>query len=247
MNPFARQELRLGGRTDEAKRGVDEFAGEAHIMMRRAIVCVATGERYGRGLDRLITTLDKMDPHSIRCFSRAIPNGWPAHEEKPYAFKAFALWEERTADLLLWCDASMIAIRPLQSLWDRIQREGFWMDVNTAWSNYEWTADSAYADLFPELRLEEARKVSRTIPHGQSSAFGMNLASPVGATFLREFYRLASETNAFCGPRTNVNGNCGPPDVIGHRQDQTVATVLAWRLGIKLSGCDELLIDRTFR
>lgn len=216
--------------------------------MRRAIVCVATGERYGRGLWRLIGSLDKMDPVSARYFWRVPPAEWPRHEDNPYAFKAFALMEAgAAADLLLWCDASMIAVHPLGPLWERIEREGFWMAGNPAWSNYQWTADSAYADLFPEVPLEEARKINRMIMHGQSSAFGINLLSEAGAFFLREFYRLAASTQAFCGPRTNVNCNCGPADVIGHRQDQTVASVLAWRLGIRLSDCEELLIDRTFR
>jgi hypothetical protein len=227
---------------------VKEFAGEAYMMMRRAIVCVATGERYGRGLDRLIGSLDKMDRLSARHFWRTLPAEWPRHEDNPYAFKAFALMASAaTADLLLWCDASMRAVRPLGPLWDRIEREGFWMGGNPAWSNYQWTADSAYADLFPELTLEEARKVNRTIPHGQSSAFGINLDSEAGAFFLREFYRLADSTRAFCGPKKNLNCNCGPADVIGHRQDQTVATVLAWRVGIHLSDCEQLLIDRSFR
>ena len=65
-----------------------------------------------------------------------------------------------------------------------------------------------------------------------------------GQDFLAEYFRLAKETKAFCGP--GINGKlwkeanprcypCGPADVRGHRHDQTAASVIAWRLGMKLT------------
>jgi hypothetical protein len=72
-----------------------------------------------------------------------------------------------------------------------------------------------------------------------------------GARFLSEYLVLA-QSQAFIGPITNSNfpgaqwsGNpakcspCGPPDVRGHRHDQTAASVIAWRLGMKLSDTPE--------
>jgi hypothetical protein len=183
----------------------------------------------------------------------------PRHQDVPYAFKAFAMRDAAMlgADLLLWCDASALPIRSLEPLWERIERDGYWMTLN-GWTNYEWTADSAYPDLFswavggePCPSLDDMRALNRTIPHVMAGCFGLNVRHPKGKAFLDEFYRLASETEAFCGPWTNANYSpsagppvasqppriapCGPSDVRGHRHDQTAASVLAWRLGFELT------------
>lgn len=229
--------------------------------MRRAVVCVATGEHYRKGQRRLAKALGGYGAkyraqEADLCFWDFIPRQWPSHEENPYAFKAYALREiaNRGYDLLLWCDSAVKPIASLEPLWERIERDGYWFAEN-AWSNYEWTADSAYPALFPEwfhaydrTSAAYSRAVNKTIPHVIACAFGLNLRTQTGEQFLKEYYRLASETNAFMGPWSNRNytGNtlrqseartapCGPPDVIGHRHDQTAASVIAWRLGMKLT------------
>ena len=178
----------------------------------------------------------------------------PQHEAHPYAFKAYALKEAESGSFttLLWCDACIVpGARPLADLWAYIEEHGVWVARN-GWTNYEWTADSAYPDLFPEFaELGAARALNREIPHVVATAFGVSLRHPLGRAFLYEYYRLASETKAFCGPWTNCGPNtpvhlqnarcapCGPLDVRGHRHDQTAASVIAWRLGIPLTNCPE--------
>lgn len=170
-----------------------------------------------------------------------IPASWPTHQQKPFAFKAYALKAamDYGADLLLWCDCCILPIRSLEPLWERIERDGYWMSRN-GFTNYEWTANSAYPDLFPEAvasqHWDEMRSVNRGIEHVVAGCFGINVRHPIGKAFLEEYYRLASETNAFCGPWTNTSRTpCGPSDVRGHRHDQTAASVIAWRLGMKLT------------
>ena len=119
------------------------------------------------------------------------------------------------------------------------------------YTNYEWTADSAYADLFPEFGAadhygwEHARGLNRNIEHVIATAFGLNMRNPTGRAFFDEYFRLASTTRAFCGPYNNgmetssvpvsARAVCGPSDVRGHRHDQTAASVIAWRLGMELT------------
>jgi hypothetical protein len=175
---------------------------------------------------------------------------WPTHQQIPYAFKACALKEAVSAgaDLLLWCDASILPIRSLEPLWERIERDGYWFSKN-GWNNREWCADSAYPDLFPDTPISVARQINERIPHVVATAFGLNMKADNGREFLDEYYRLASETRAFCGPWINTAhpsatpmrqerwryGACGPADVRGHRHDQTAASVIAWRLGMQLT------------
>lgn len=211
----------------------------------RIIVDVATGS-YVNGqrrlikafegqADRIITWADQMPPHS------------PTHQEIPYAFKAWALRyaSECKADLVIWMDA---CIRPgpraLDDLWQKIARDGYWIAKN-GFRNDQWTCDAAYADLFPGYDLETARRINHEVEHVVATAFGLNLNHPIGSSFYNEYLRLA-QTKAFCGPWSNGMAThdgrrapCGPESTAGHRHDQTAASLIAHRLGIKISDCPE--------
>jgi hypothetical protein len=218
----------------------------------RAIVNVGTGH-YHRGRERLrhefrrhIVTGD----NAILAWAE-MPGDCPQHTEKPYAFKAYALHHAaKRFETLLWLDASVVpGPRQLDDLWEKIERDGCWI-ANNGFSNYEWTANDAYPLLFPGVAtIEEARAVNRTIPHVVATAFGLSVAHPLGDAILAEYFRLASETAAFCGPWRNSlhpdahydnrRAVCGPADVRGHRHDQTALSVIAWRFGVTLSNCPE--------
>lgn len=182
--------------------------------------------------------------------------GWPAHRDNNYAFKAYALdfaakWCG-PGSLLLWCDASIVPIKPLDAVFAEIEERGVWLPANhfEPKSNYHWTAESAYADLLPYGPV--AQLINRNIPHCATTAFGISTGHPAGKAFLKQFFRLASQTKAFHGPWINANcpeqmasrnvteadgficAPCGPPEVRGHRHDQTVASVLAHSLHIEL-------------
>lgn len=239
--------------------------------MSRAIVNVATGQ-YVKGQDRLLKAFpDEQRFHWNNIRERGYGDQGdltcPTHEERPYAFKAYALAAASAAGVesLLWCDACIVpGPRPLAELWDKIETDGYWIARN-GYSNYEWAADSAYPALFrhEDCPLDPAawniatlREINRNIAHVVATAFGISLAHPVGLAILAEYFRLASETNAFCGPWANTNHPdvakqtngvwtnaryqpCGPSDVRGHRHDQTALSVIAWRLGCQLTDCPE--------
>lgn len=207
--------------------------------MTRTVVSVAIGaSHYHAGLQRLANSFRMFDPFTEQRLYKYLPADWPTHKEKPYGFKAFALQEAKNSDSILWCDSVVMAIRQLKPLWERIECDGYFMVKGNGDNNYEWTADDAYPDLFPCLPLERARKGNKNIPQVSAAVIGLNLRSGIGSAFLCEYYRFAKETNVFCGPWTNTN-DCGPPDVKGHRHDQTVASVLAWKLGMKLTSLPE--------
>lgn len=228
--------------------------------MIRSIISVATPGPYQKGLARLRAAVPDFNEKRIvlNMWDGGLPRGCPPHSKIPYAMKAYALRDAamQGADLLLWCDSSVVPVRSMEPLWERIERDGYWISHN-GFTNYEWTADSAYAALFPEAvatgHWEEMREINRRIPHVLATAFGLNARHEKGRTFLNEYFRLASETAAFCGPWINTNypgsnvgrgglaGSCGPPDVKGHRHDQTAASVLAWRLGFNLTSPPDLV------
>ncbi len=221
--------------------------------MTRAVVCVATTREYQKGMARLLECGKLANAHTTMW--KSLPAHCPMHSNVPYAFKGYALQEAAQHwDLLLWCDASILPIRSLEPLWERIERDGYWFSKN-GWNNYEWTAALAYPDLFPSrllvppLSIGHAVALNKSIPHVVATSFGLNVKHPIGKAFLEDYYRLASGTKAFCGPWINTAhpsatpmrqerwryGHCGPADVRGHRHDQTAASVIAWRLGMQLT------------
>lgn len=203
----------------------------------RTVVTVATGP-YIKGQQRLLAEVVRQD-YNYKHWSGSLPGGSPAHKDVPYAFKAFAMKaaaaeQDGENTTLLWCDSCMIPIRSMEPIWEQIESDGYFV-MNNGFSNYEWTADSAYKDLFPRLTYDCACRLNREISHVVGGLVGLDLTKDVGQKFLAEWYRLASETKAFCGPWINANAACGPPDVRGHRHDQTALSVIAWSLDCKLT------------
>jgi hypothetical protein len=228
----------------------------------RAVVNVATGAHYMKGQQRLVEWLAlNGEPYRIWNDGTGIPHGSPTHLHRNYAFKGYALEAaaREGGTSLLWCDASIIPVRDLMPLWKRIEEEGYWIS-RTGWSNYQWTSDGSYPHLFPEVfeaestpweALNKARALNRMIPHVASTAFGVSLLHPVGRRIFDEFVRL-SKTPAFHGAWRNLNSTAypvqgekraeynAPPDVLGHRHDQTALSVIAWREGCKLTDCPDV-------
>lgn len=161
--------------------------------------------------EKFVSWRDILPPHS------------PAHAAKPYAFKAYALAAaaQKNYTTLLWADASIVPHQPLAGLWERIERDGYWISRN-GWQNAEWTCKEAYADL--GVTEEE----NWQIPHVVATAFGISLAHPTGRQIFDEYFRLAAKTRAFIGP---WRGGVG----VQHRHDQTALSVIAHREGCVLT------------
>lgn len=123
----------------------------------------------------------------------------------------------------------MKPIRSLEPIWQRIERDGYWVSSSGNWSNWQWTAESAY----PLLGITEEE--NKSIAHVASGAFGMDLRTEIGRNILSEFYRLA-QNGSFHGPWRNYEGEAhSSREVEGHRHDQTALSVIAHRLGCVLT------------
>jgi len=206
----------------------------------RAVVNVATGP-FVRGQERLRRALDTVGFDGMRAFFRdRWPPGSPSHQETPYAFKAFAIADawRRGASVVLWADASVLPVKSLDPLFERIERDGYWVS-NNGFTTGEWCADSALGPL------GITREQSWGIPHPVATAFGLNLADPDAMGLFREWFQLAMDGAAFRGPWTNRNGEASnDPRVRGHRHDQTALGVLVWRHGWKLTDPPNIIAYR---
>lgn len=93
---------------------------------KRCVLNVATG-RYVLRQSRLVKTLsDQGWEGGTLVWTDALPTGSPRHEDAPYGFKLYAIGEAMRQGYtsLLWLDAPCVAARPLQPIFDAIERDG---------------------------------------------------------------------------------------------------------------------------
>lgn len=210
--------------------------------MNRCIVNVSTG-RFLKGQNRLRACefLDgtRQIHNGVNVFDGGtalmtwdkLPPGSPSHEAVPFAFKAYAVKAAADAGYttLIWADASIIPIAPLEPLWERIETKGYWFSKN-GWKNGQWCTDAALEPL--GITREEAFEQEHIV----GGAFGLDFRHQIARECFAEYFRLASETRAFCGPLKNDNGEASSDKrILGHRHDQTSLSAIAHRLGMELT------------
>jgi hypothetical protein len=221
--------------------------------IQRLVVSVGTGKRTDRGkpeetrllgedfelkLARMVSSFEEhgADVYPFNC----LPPGCPPHSQVPYAFKIYAIEEalrQYKPETIIWADSACVAVAALEPLWEHIEREGYWFPDNFGWNCGQWTSDFALAPL------EITRDQAFGIPQVAAAAYGLSFKSRKGQQFFRKLARLA-RNGSFCGPWVNDRGQASSDSrVLGHRHDQTACSVLAWRLGMKLTPQPKFFAD----
>jgi hypothetical protein len=217
--------------------------------MSRAIVSVGTGERYRDNLLRLEHGL--LDFRGTLKFWRdELPPGSPPHADVPYAFKAWALKHVIDAgfEQVLWLDSSIVPMRPLDKIWSLLDERGYWFSKNfphgpittssIPWKCGQWCADSALGPL------GISRGMSFDIDLVIGGAFGLDVHRASSRYMFDELLRLARDGATFRGPWDNEGGRASSSRaVLGHRHDQTVLSVLAWRQAMELTTPPDCIVD----
>jgi hypothetical protein len=221
----------------------------------RCVVSLATADRsYPEYLDRLARSLEGVGfvGEFMYWEPGSFPLDCPTQLDVPFAFKPHCLEEARQygGKLLLWLDSSCIAVRPLGPIFDQIERDGYILFGNDDHRVGEWASDDALG------ALEIGRDQAMEMPEVNAAVIGLNTSSPIANSFLERWRKAAREGLAFRGVSDrlrdrndyqDVKWNRGArvssdPRVRGHRHDQTVAGVLAARLGMRLSS-EELWVS----
>ena len=215
---------------------------------KRCVISLATSDKhFPEGLIRLEQSLrsigfaDDFLPWPPGSF----PDGSPPHIEVPFAFKAFCFLEakRRGVDLVLWLDSSCVVIRTLDPIFKEIEEGGYIVFKNSRHMLGEWSSDKTL-DIFGM-----SREQAMNIPEINAAAVGLNMNNEVAVDFLDKWVEQARGGIAFRGIEEQFdtvddyqdvkwnrsNRVSADPRVRGHRHDQTVAGILAYRLGMKLS------------
>jgi hypothetical protein len=210
------------------------------------VVSVAIGDpRFRRGADRLGESLRRVGFEGTFKAWSTLPPGCPQRLDVPFAFKPYCLAEARAAgaERVLWLDSSCVAIRPLDRLFDEVQRAGYLLFRNWRFILGEWAGDAALQ------RFGVPRDEAMRIPEVNACALGLDFRHPAGIAFFDRWLGEARQRIAFVGTENPiadvddyaaVKWNRGQrvsadPRVRGHRHDQTVAGLLAYRLGMRLT------------
>ncbi len=218
------------------------------ITVRRCVITLGThGDRYAEGLRRLERSLaDTGFAGRVLCWRAGeLPAGCPSHREVPFAFKPYSFAEaaRQGFDSVLWLDSSCVVLRSLDPIFGQIEREGHLLFQNRSYRVGEWSSDRALEVL--GLSRQQALDIAEV----NAAAIGLNLRHRPAVEFLERWLEAAKSEVAFRGVdeqletaadyqavKWNRDGRVSlDPRVRGHRHDQTVAGVLAHRLGLRLA------------
>ena len=200
------------------------------------IVSVGIGQWYPKGIDRLNKSLNEFGARYPRLIYRdEYPPGCPTIETHGYAFKPYALREASTKGFryLLWVDASIWAIKPIDVIFKKIAEDGHLFFDNGPINDYVtmgvWCRDAT----LPKLGVD--REYAMEIPEITTSLFGLDMDRTDSKIFLERWMNFAHDGETFIvHPRDNSNGECSlDMRVKGHRYDQTAGSFLAHELAMK--------------
>ncbi len=213
--------------------------------MKTTIVTCGLGGRYPRGVARLIQSfVDTNKEISMMTWSGTLPPGAPSnviedgYDYTGYCAKPFAMRAAVNdgADIVIWLDASVRAIRSIQPLIDHIAEHGYYLAPN-GFTIGEWSNDKTLA------HFGYTRDEALLLPECASGIVGLDLRSP-NMPMAAMLWRWASEYSYFPGHHSNsmaadkkhhyknVGWVSDDPRCSGHRHDQTVLSLLAHQLGL---------------
>jgi hypothetical protein len=214
----------------------------------RCVVSLATDrDFYPLSLDRLGESLRHVGFRGafLPWAPGAFPPDCPSQLEVPFAFKPFCVAEARArgAKTVLWLDSSCLVVRSLDPIFREIETNGYVLFKNGSHRVGEWASDHTLS----EFGLSRDRAL--TLPEVNAAVVGLHLDSPLGVEFLESWLAAARKETPFRGipeafeswddyedVKWNRTGRASPDArVHGHRHDQTVAGILADRLGMELT------------
>lgn len=154
----------------------------------------------------------------------------PSHQQVPYGFKTYALAEAyfKGYELALLLDCSMVAIQPLDKIFNHIEEHGHFIQ-DSGYDVGQWCSDAALGTL--QITREEAFSIRCC----SAGCTGLNFKNTRSVDFLKQWHEKANDNITFIGAWDNKDGQVSTDSrVLGHRHDQTAASVLAHKLNMKI-------------
>lgn len=197
--------------------------------MKRCVLNWAKGAWYPEGQKRLVDSLKKVGfQGDVFAFTEEHQIGCKTHAEVPYAFKpyAFKYIMEQGYDQILWCDASVWAIKPIDVIFEEMEKNDYCLFHNCSAGEYSSDASIASFGI--------TREESFAIPMLMGLCMGFNMNAEICKEFHKRWFEKANDGITFPGSWHNNNKEVSEDSrVRGHRHDQTAASLIAHQLGMK--------------
>lgn len=216
---------------------------------RRAVLNVAT-HHYVEAQGRLVRSLKATGwGGGVLTWTDELPPGSPPHDVAPYGFKLYAIAEamKKGCSSLLWLDAPCVVAKPLDPVFDAIERDGHCF-VSSGEKLGNWAGDDCLA------AFGIPRDAAMSIPLLNGAFIGLDLEHARSREWFRRITQQC-ETGLFKGAALtehapadvrarNVDKDTGhlsdDPRCWGHRHDEAVGSCLAPLLGMEFTPQGEL-------
>lgn len=192
--------------------------------MKRAVISLANDRgNYRKGLERLEASIKHFSTADFIGFTSEEEVGAPKHQDNPYAFKLYAHQvASETYDQVIWLDASVYAVAPIDHLFDMLKDQGVIMQeagcMVGQWCN-QHTLD--YFGL--------SRQEAMSMPcYGNAGLIGFDW-------HFDNAYRFYGQ---WCDA---MHAGCFRGSWSDHRHDLTCGSIIANRMGLKYIPGDKVL------
>lgn len=178
------------------------------------IVNFSTGH-YLKGQERLKNSLAGYKTLMLSSYTAI---GSPTHEQSPYEFKLHSIHAAWKFDpIALWMDASMWVVKDLSEIQSIIKQDGYFMTESghyvSRWTN-QFTQD--YFHLTEKEKVQDSGGMTMI----SAGLLGFDKNSPIAQEFMRLWIESA-KAGCFRGSHND------------HRHDQSCASIIAQRMGMK--------------
>ena len=195
--------------------------------MKKAIVNYGSGGWYPRGSARLKSSMQSFGFDGDFFIYDKLPKGCPTHQQSPYAFKPHLMQYARARmyEAALWCDSSIFAVNPIDPIFEKIEKQGYYFCHN-GFNCAQTLTDNALKNLV--ITRDEAEQ----IPELTGCVMGLKFSHPKAVEFL-ETWMERSKDGTFVGNWKRDEKDSTDPRFLFSRHDQPVASVIAWQLGMR--------------
>lgn len=197
--------------------------------MRIAVINYSDPQ-FKKGQDRLVQSLKDQNFNGDVILYNNVNQLWcKPHVLVPYQFKVYAINKAYNDgyDLVLYCDASIWAIKNIQPVFDYIKENGHLLEY-CGYTLGQYCSDTALNEF--GISRDDAFNIQL-----HSAGFtGLNFRNPLSETFIKQWYEYAVQEKTFIGDWNNNNKQVSSDSrCLGHRHDQSVASFLAHKLQMK--------------
>jgi hypothetical protein len=204
------------------------------LSNRPCIISCGIGPGYVAGVDRLERSLLFNGWLGETMFWRNYPDGCPSHRgQGQYNFKPFCFQEafKRGHKIVLWCDASLYAIKDPMPIMDYVNDHGLYFFK----SGYPLSATATDKLL---KATNEKREDLTDVPEFATGCVGVNIENPNGNMFF-EGWAYYMKNGLFGGNRVQDLADSSNPLFKFSRQDQSAASMALHKMKITTSGEDK--------